>query len=110
MTSPIDIRLPLSFESAHLSFSELWLALTHSSLGGAGGKGRVDNLADGPKGPMPRALIACKSQFKLAYNTHCNNGSMLSIERNRIHNLVILLLVYLLPECGYCTPCLVSNQ
>ena len=53
-----DMMLPLSFESAHLSFSELWLALAHSSLGGAGGKGRVDSLADGPKAPMPRAFTA----------------------------------------------------
>ena len=65
MTSPMDIGLPLSFESAHLSFSELWLVLTHSSLGGAGGKGRADNLADGPNGPMPRALTACKLKLKL---------------------------------------------
>ena len=61
MPSPLEIMLPLSLESAHLSLSELWLALTHSSLGGAGGRGQVDNRVEGPNGPLPRALIACGS-------------------------------------------------
>lgn len=48
----------LDFVSPHFNLRELWLALTHSTLGGAGGRGRVWRRAVELKCPGPTQLTA----------------------------------------------------
>ena len=50
------------FTSPHFSLSELWFAARHSHLGGAGGRGRVENRCTALKGPAPMLLMAYNNQ------------------------------------------------